>query len=161
MCKESLKIIHTAQCLCVIHISTNSETLNVPAINSMIQTAAMFLIDNIKLVLCGVRGYKYHISPLTPSPINSLIFVITWKPTQRCYAGTIMTIHLLMIPVKLEYSPKIFLRQISGPYVTQYSCHSYLKYSYSAVSYYWKLRHEIPYLRIRSLYAYSVQSSQQ
>jgi hypothetical protein len=51
------------------------------------------------------------------------------------------------------FSEYIFLRQISGPYIMQYSCHSYLKYSYSAVSYHWKLRHEIPYLRIRNLYA--------
>jgi hypothetical protein len=83
----------------------------VPAINSMIHTAAMFLTDNIKLVLCRVRGYKYHIPPykiLMPSPTNLLIFAITWKSTQRCRAGTIMTIHLLMTPVKLGYSPNIF-----------------------------------------------------
>lgn len=77
----------------------------------MIHTAAVFLTDNIKLVLCRVRGYKYHISPsktLMPSPTNSFIFAITWKPTQRFYAGTIMMIHILMTPVKLEYSPNIF-----------------------------------------------------
>jgi hypothetical protein len=43
-----------------------------------------------------------------PSPTSSLIFAITWKPTQRLHAGTIIMIHILMTPVKLGYSPNIF-----------------------------------------------------
>jgi len=43
-----------------------------------------------------------------PSPTSSLIFTITWKPTQRLHAGTIIMIHILITPVKLGYSPNIF-----------------------------------------------------
>ena len=72
----------------------------------------MFLIDNIKPVLCRVRGYKYHIPPsetLMPSPTSSLTVAIIWKPTQKFPAGTMTTIHIIMTPVKLGHSQNIFL----------------------------------------------------